>query len=92
LPHLVVGDVDAGQALIPQSLRRITSLHPTFRPPIQILFETVVTALECLKGLPEAKSIAEQLGIIQKLASQAGEALETLGNAIQRVFQPRLAN
>ncbi len=59
---------------------------------IQILFETVVMALESLKVLPEAKSIAEQLGVIQKLASQAGEALETLGTAIQRVFQPRLAN
>jgi hypothetical protein len=59
---------------------------------IQILFETVVMALESLKVLPEAKSIAEQLGVIQKLASQAGEALETLGNAIQRVFQPHLAN
>lgn len=58
---------------------------------IQILFESVVIALESLKALPEAKLLAEQLGIIQKLASQAGEALETLSNTIQRSFPPRPA-
>jgi hypothetical protein len=56
---------------------------------IQILFESVVMALESLKVLPEAKHLAEQLGIIQKLASQAGEALETLSNTIQRSFPTR---
>ena len=58
---------------------------------IQILFEAVVAALESLKALPEAKLLAEQLGVIQKLASQAGEALETLSNTIPRIFQPRPA-
>ena len=56
---------------------------------IQILFEAVVAALESIKALPEAKLLAEQLGVIQKLASQAGEALETLSNTIPRIFQPR---
>ncbi len=58
---------------------------------IQILFESVVAALESFKVLPEAKDLTEQLGIIQKLASQAGEALETLSNTIQRSFSPRPA-
>ena len=58
---------------------------------IQILFESVVMALESLKALPEAKLLAEQLGIIQKLASQAGDALETLSNTIQSSFPPRSA-
>jgi len=58
---------------------------------IQILFEAVVAALESLKTLPEAKLFAEQLGVIQKLASQAGEALETLSNTVPRTFQPRPA-
>ncbi|MGF1620486.1 MAG: hypothetical protein ACFCUR_07725 [Rhodomicrobiaceae bacterium] len=58
---------------------------------IQILFESLVAALESLKALPEAKLLAEQLGVIQKLASQAGEALETLSDNIQKSFPPRPA-
>jgi hypothetical protein len=40
-PHLAVGDVEAGQMLIPQSLRRISSLAPSY-----------ATARQVLKNLP----------------------------------------
>jgi hypothetical protein len=56
---------------------------------IRVLFETVVTALDSLKIQPAAKPVAEQLGIIQKLAFQAGEALETLDETVQGFFKPR---
>jgi hypothetical protein len=56
---------------------------------IRVLFETVVAALDSLKIQPAAKPVAEQLGIIQKLASQAGEALETLDATIQDAFKLR---
>jgi hypothetical protein len=58
---------------------------------IQILFESVVAAIESLEALPEARLIREQLGVIQKLASQAGEALETLSYTIPRALPPRPA-
>ena len=56
---------------------------------IRVLFETVVAALESTKIQPAAKPIADQLGVIQKLAAQAGEALEALDEAIQGFFKPR---
>lgn len=57
---------------------------------IRVLFESVVAALDSLKAQPAAKPVVEQLGVIQKLASQAGETLETLGSAVMRIFNPPL--
>jgi hypothetical protein len=56
---------------------------------IRVLFETVVAALDSLKIQPAAKPVTEQLSIIQKLAFQAGEALETLDETIQDAFKLR---
>ncbi len=58
---------------------------------IRVLFETVVVALDGIKIQPAAKPVADQLGVIQKLASQAGEALETLDETIQGFFKLRPA-
>ena len=56
---------------------------------IRVLFEAVVAALDSIKIQPAAKPIAEQLGVIQKLVAQTGEALDTLDETIQGFFKPR---
>lgn len=56
---------------------------------IRVLFETVIAALDSVKIQPAAKPISDQLGVIQKLASQAGEALEKVDESVQGLFKFR---
>ena len=58
---------------------------------IQILFEAVIAALDSIKNQSPADPVAEQLGVIQRLASQAIEALQALDVAIQGLFKFRSA-
>jgi hypothetical protein len=43
---------------------------------VQLTLESVAAGLESIARLPEAKPIVEQLGVLQKLTSQAAEAIE----------------
>jgi hypothetical protein len=53
---------------------------------VQLTLESVSAGLESIARLPEAKPIVEQLGVLQKLTSQAAEAIE--GFAVMLRDQP----